>query len=592
VHDDLYERAQRLGIQLTYRDAEGNEQRIDDDVLPALIDALSANENESGPNIYESTDAIPRAFQPVFATLGERCWLLAVQLYSLQTEANWGHGDFGDLAKLLEAVARAGGDGVGLNPLHALFEDRPDEPSPYAPSSRRFLNPLYLDMAAVPGLTDEIRKTHKPAAPCDGDLIDYPAVAEAKYFTLRLAHRRIRAQPSPDLTGAFNGYKSEAGSELRHFAVFTILRRRHGADWRDWPMALRNADATAINLIAEEEAEEIDFQEFLQWQAHEQLSRCKALARRLGLRIGLYMDLAVGVHPHGFDAWNDRAAFLKDISIGAPPDMLNKAGQSWGLTAFSPTELRREDYRPFRDMLSATMRYAGAIRFDHILGLNRLYLIPSGRAATSGAYVTLPLADLLAVIATESHRHECLVIGEDLGTVPEGFRETLRDAGIWTFLVMLFSRDEPGAFLPPESYAASGLALFGTHDLPTLAGWLKGRDLAVLRKLGIPAAETPDQREENIEILNAALENAGIPPGDIFTRITRYLARTPSGILSISIEDVFGIPEQVNLPGTDKEYPNWRRCLPLSFGELAAKLIDLGRHLAEDGRGNEVAPAR
>jgi 4-alpha-glucanotransferase len=420
-------------------------------------------------------------------------------------------------------------------------------------------------------------------------LINYPVIAAAKYAALRRAHRRIREAPPPALTGAFNRFKSEAGAVLRRFAVFTVLRRRHGANWHDWPEPLRAADAAAIDRIATDESEEVDFQQFLQWQADEQLSRCKALAKHLNLRIGLYMDLAVGVHPHGFDAWNDQAGFLTDIFIGAPPDPLNQAGQNWGLTAFNPSALVRYDYRPFRDMLAATMRYAGAIRFDHILGLNRLYLIPKGRSGRSGAYVTLPLMDLLTVIASESRRHECLVIGEDLGTVPEGFRETLRDAGIWTFLVMLFSRDEHGAFLPPESYAAHGLALFGTHDLPTLAGWLEGRDLAVLRSLDIPAAETPDQREDSIGVLNDALDDADIPPGDIFERVTRFLARTPSGVLSISIEDLFAIPKQVNLPGTDKEYPNWRRCLPLDFDELKEKLIGLGRHLAADGRANQAA---
>jgi len=592
VYDDLYERARRLGIQLVYEDAEGNEQRIDDSVLPALIDALTANDPPARDGDFNLADAPSQAFQPVFATLGHRCWILAVQLYGLQTSANWGHGDFGDLARLLVIVAQAGGDGIGLNPLHALFEDRPDDPSPYAPSSRRFLNPLYLDMASLPGRSDDDRAEFGPTLPCDGGLIDYAAVATAKYAALRRAHGRFRDNPPAGLTGSFNGFKSEAGPELRRFAVFTIVRRRHGANWQKWPPALRDSDPTAIDELAAQELEEIDFQEFLQWQLHDQLGNCRSLARHLGMRIGLYMDLAVGVHPHGFDAWSDQIAFLKNMSIGAPPDLLNKAGQNWGLTAFSPTSMKRGGYRPFRDMLAATMRYAGAIRFDHILGLNRLYLVSSGSLPTGGAYVTLPLADLLAVVASESRRSECLVIGEDLGTVPAGFRESLREAGIWTLLVMLFTRDEEGAFDPPETYAAEGLALFSTHDLPTLAGWLQGRDLNVLDELNIPAAETRDQRNDAIHALNRALDTARIPAGDPFERVSRFLARTPSGVLSISIEDVFGIPDQVNLPGTDKEYPNWRRCLSLDFDVLSDKLGALGRHLASDGRGNDNAPIR
>lgn len=585
MHDDLYERAQRLGIQLSYRDAAGNEQRIDDVILPVIIDALTANGAGDVAVTDNSARVRERAFQPVFATLGQRCWLLAVQLYSLQTPTNWGHGDFADLAKLLEIVATAGGDGIGLNPLHALFEDRPDDPSPYAPSSRRFLNPLYLDIAAVPGFAEADREKYRSNTPCDGGLIDYATVAAAKYAALRCAHRRFRDSPSTEHAAAFAAYRRDTGRALRRFGVFTNLRRLHGPNWPDWPIPWQDIDDAAIDAFAGQDETEVDFQEFLQWQAHEQLSRCNALARQLGLRIGLYMDLAVGVHPHGFDAWNDQTGFLKDIAIGAPPDPLNQAGQNWGLTAFNPSALVQRDFAPFREMLAATMQYAGAIRFDHILGLSRLYLIPKDRSGRSGAYVTLPLIGLLGALAAESHRHECLVIGEDLGTVPDGFRETLREAGIWTFLVMLFSRSADGAFLPPETYPPEGLALFGTHDLPTLAGWLSRRDLAVLHNLAIPVAETPGQRNAAILALDQALDDAGVPPGDACERVTRFLARTPCGVLSISIEDVLGIVEQVNLPGTDKEYPNWRRCLALPVDDLADKLMTLGQKLAADGRG-------
>jgi 4-alpha-glucanotransferase len=522
--------------------------------------------------------------------MGDRCWLLAVQLYSLQTPGNLGHGDFGDLAKLLPLVAAAGGDGIGLNPLHALFEDRPEEASPYAPNSRHFLNPLYLDLAMVPGTED------RKVPPGDGLLIDYAQVAAQKYAALRDAHRRFRASPSVDLSDEFDAYdlsdefdayREQAGTDLRRFALFIVLRRHHGAHWREWPMLWRDVDSAALDRLAVDEADEVDFQEFLQWQAHRQLAACRDLAQRLGMRIGLYLDLAVGVHPDGFDAWNGQGIFLKDISIGAPPDPLNQAGQNWGLTAFNPMALERHAYEPFRRMLAATMQYAGAIRFDHILGLNRLYLIPTGRTGRDGAYVTLPLAGLIAVIVAESHEYRCLVIGEDLGTVPDGLRETLRDAGIWTFLVTQFARDAHGDFLAPSSYTKQGLATFGTHDLPTLTGWLAASDLAVLAELNIPPGETAAQREMSRRALIAALDREKIAPGDAFERIAGFLARTPSGVVSIALEDVLGIVPQVNLPGTNREYPNWRRRLPIAFDHLAGKLATLGRILAAEGRGRQ-----
>jgi len=593
VPENLYERARRLGIQFTYRDAAGNEQTIDDAILPDLVAALSSNAEtvataQKAPAVRMAPSG--SAYQPGFAQAGERCWLLAVQLYSLQTPENWGHGDFGDLTRLLEIVACAGGDGIGLNPLHLLFEDRPEEASPYAPSSRRFLNPLYLDIAQLPGIGAIERMKYRPDRSHDGPLIDYASVAEAKYDAFRIAYRQFRAEPTLQDAEAFALYKREMGWPLRQFAVFTFLRRRYGSRWRDWPARWRNADRAAIEHLAAEEAGAIDFQEFLQWQAHEQLSRCAALGRELGLRVGLYMDLAVGVHPDGFDAWSLQDVFLDNIVIGAPPDPLNQLGQNWGLTAFNPGALRALDCAPFREMLAAIMRYAGAIRFDHILGLNRLYLIPENRTGREGAYVTLPLTDLINLLCAESRAHECLVIGEDLGTVPNGFRETLRAAGIWTFLVMLFSRDEDGAFLPPEDYAAQGLATFATHDLPTLRGWLDGRDLEVLSDLHIPAAETMTQRRASLQALVAAMDEAGIPPGEMFERVSCFLARAPSGVLSISLEDVLGVREQVNLPGTHHEYPNWRRRLPFEADDLRERLERLGRTLASEGRGQSIFP--
>jgi 4-alpha-glucanotransferase len=300
------------------------------------------------------------------------------------------------------------------------------------------------------------------------------------------------------------------------------------------------------------------------------------------------VDLAVGVEPGGADAWSEQHSMIQQAEVGAPPDLLNTAGQAWGLAAFSPRGLEAESYAPFARLLRAAMRHAGAIRLDHVLGLNRLYLIPFGLKPQDGAYVRYPLQALLAIVALESVRHRCLVLGEDLGTVPEELRGILADWGIWSYLVTLFERRHDGSFRGPEEYRRNALVTFSTHDLPTFAGWVGGHDLRVKWTLGLDPGETPEARARAKSLLRDALQRCGLAcTGELeFIDVVRFLARTSSRLLVVSIEDVLGLMDQPNVPGTVHEHPNWRRRLPVDLEDLASNegLRRVAAALAQEGR--------
>ena len=502
-------------------------------------------------------------------TAPRRMWALGVQLYGVRSLRNWGHGDFTDLAALVDLAADLGAAGIGLNPLHALFDNRPSDASPYAPNSRLFLNPLYIDVDAIPefpglqaaGLEKEVDRLRKQ------DFVDYDGVANAKMRALELAYKVFRRQGSGERRRAFDRFRQARGSTLVRFACFEWLRRKFGHPWWEWPQEWRKPEEHAFAALRRTEAASTGFFEFVQWAAHEELDRCRAKGRERGLPLGLYLDIAVGVCSDGFDAWCDQDAVLTGMAVGAPPDVLNTAGQNWGLAGFNPAGLEDRQFKPFRRMLQESMRYAGAIRLDHVLGLKRLYLIPHGAQASQGAYIRFPFEAMLAVAALSSIEHRCIVVGEDLGTIPENFRETLADWGIWTYQVMLFERAGDGAFFQPESYRENALVSFGTHDVATFVGWRDQHDLAVKRALGIDPGETNEQRQGALEALRHALRQRGLETTD-FASVAKYLADTPSRLLIISMEDVLGMRDQVNLPGTTSEHPNWRQRLPVFLEDL------------------------
>ncbi|MGA7489461.1 MAG: 4-alpha-glucanotransferase [Xanthobacteraceae bacterium] len=529
----------------------------------------------------------PRAYQGG-TSAPERMWALAVQLYGVRSDRNWGHGDFTDLLALVDLAADLGASGVGLNPLHALFDDRPSEPSPYFPNSRLFLNPLYIDVEAVPEFPG-LRATRLEASVerfRSDSMIDYEAVAAAKMEALRLAHANFRQSGSPKRRRAFGLFRRARGALLARFACFELLRRRLGRPWWEWPPPWRRIDEEALDRFRRAEAAEVGFFEYVQWLAHEQLDRCRARARERSLAIGLYLDIAVGVRRDGFDAWCDQDAILSGMAIGAPPDALNRSGQEWGLAAFNPVALERRQFEPYRRMLQASMHFAGAIRLDHVLGLKRLFLVPDGMQADRGVYIRCPFEALLSVTVLSSVANRCIVIGEDLGTVPENFRETLADWGLWSYQVMLFERSTGGDFRALDSYRRDALVTFATHDLPTYAGWRERRDLAVKRALGMETGETEEERGAALDALRRALNQPGGEPID-FAVLARFLADAPSRLLILSMEDLLGVTDQVNLPGTTDAHPNWRQRLPVALEGLSSQagVLSAAEVMRSAGRG-------
>lgn len=581
--DCVFERAAQWGVETQHYDGLGRHWTVEPDVLARILDAIGARDGASRPAAPAMVNH-QRAYQGN-DSLGRRAWALAVQLYGVHSRRNWGHGDFTDLANLIDIAAAQGAAAIGLNPLHALFDDKAEEASPYFPNSRHFLNPLYIDVEAVPEFPQaalaqfesEIEALRKQ------ELVDYVTVAGIKAAALALSYDRFYSHGSNEHRQQFDAFRRQRGPRLAAFAAFELLRRRFKQPWWEWPDEWHKPDRDALAGLRSEYADELAFVEYMQWVADRQLTACRDRARDAGLPIGLYLDLAVGVRPDGFDAWYDQDFYLPDIEIGAPPDALNTQGQRWGLAGVNPIKLIESDCAPFREVLRASMQYAGAVRLDHVLGLKRLYLVPSGMPADRGAYIQFPFEQLLAAAADESVRNQCIVIGEDLGTVPPGFRETLAEWGLWSYHVMLFERAADKGFIAPDHYRENALVTFATHDLPTFAGWTSKHDLDVKRALGIDPGETDDDRAAALDALQRAMAWQGLPSLD-YPSVTRFIAKTPSRLLVVTIEDVLGLVEQVNVPGTIDEHPNWRRRLPVDIECYPERLAPIAALLSEAER--------
>ncbi len=542
--------------------------------------------------------APPRCYRP--PALAQRPWAPTAQLYALRSDRNWGIGDFTDLTVLAEGVGRQGAAALGINPLHALFPAEPRHISPYSPSSRRFLNPLYLDVAAVPDFAGAAPPQEQElAAARAGDLVDYPAVAALKHRAFEACYRAFAQRhlgAVPSVRGAaFRRFQSEGGRALETFAVFTalhehMLAERHSFCWQDWPAPLRDAGSAEVARFAAERRDRVELHQYLQWEADRQLGAAARAAAAAGLSLGLYRDLAVGVDPNGAEVWADPRMTVTGASVGAPPDPLNMKGQDWGLAPVNPVALRREGFAPFIAALRANMRHAGLLRIDHVMALMHLYWIPRGAGPSEGAYVAYPFEALRHIVALESERQRCAVIGEDLGTVPDGFREIMAEAGVLSYRVMLFERDHGGGFLPPEAYPEQASAAFSTHDIATLRGFWLGRDLEWRQALDLyPDAEAgekerDDRRRERRLLLEALIAADALPraavdrllPKDddpafepaLIEAVYRFLAKSRAGLVLVQLEDVLGEIEQANLPGTVDEHPNWRRRLALALDQI------------------------
>lgn len=554
-----------------------------------------------------------RCHLPVELGPGMRSWGLSCQLYGLRSEHNWGIGDFTDLAMLARAAAGCGAAVLGINPLHALFAAEPRHVSPYSPSSRSQLNYLYIDVTAVPGFAEDdgVRDLMHGEwfgatrwAARSAELIDYGAVAACKRPVLEALFRCFQsrelaaeATARTELGREFRSFQRSAGSSLVDFAVFDALQEYHLQEtqqfsWRSWPAAMRNPRSPEVARFAAAHRDRVEFFQFLQWQADRQLAAAAAAGRAAGLSIGLYRDLAVGADPNGAEAWADQELVAPGASIGAPPDALSRAGQNWGLAPVNPLVLRRQGFAPFVASLRANMRHAGVLRIDHVMSLNRLYWIPSGMEARAGAYVNYPFADLLRLVALESRRHACAVVGEDLGTVPEGFRETMRSANILSYRIFVFERRNNGAFVPPAEYPALAAASAATHDIATLKGYWLGADILWRRRLGLypdmqaEQAELAERRRDRQLLLDALVREGLLAPaqiadflpetgepvysGELGDAIWTCLGRSRARLMLVQLEDVLCETEQANLPGTTDAHPNWRRHLSRSLEEIAS----------------------
>ncbi len=551
-----------------------------------------------------------RCYRPPAVQDGGRVWGPALQLYALRSARNWGIGDFGDLEALVDRMAGQGTDLIGLNPLHALFPTDPPRASPYSPSSRQWINVLYIDVEAVDDFAAcEAARRHVESPGFQGrlaalraaPLVDHAGVATAKFEVLELLFEHFRARHlspagAPDARGeAFLAFVSAQGEPLRQHALFEALQAHFAAadpqcwGWLAWPEAYREADSPEVQAFAAEHAERLQYHQYLQWVAEHQLARAGERCKALGMGIGLYLDLAVSVDRGGSDAWAARHCFAVGASIGAPPDEFNPAGQNWGLPPLRPDHLRTHHYQPFVQMLRANMRHAGALRIDHVMGLMRLFWIPPGRSPHDGAYVRYAVEEMLAIVAVESHRHGCMVVGEDLGTVEDAMREALARADVLSYRLLYFEKQQGGGFTLPAAYPAAALVAISTHDLATLAGWWSGHDLRLRLALGLfpdPRlfdAQLLDRAQERIR-LTLAVREAGllsadeaaqalslaVPSPRIMQAVHAFLAAAPSALMVFQLEDVAGEVEQANMPGTTDTHPNWRRKLLPSVQELAA----------------------
>jgi 4-alpha-glucanotransferase len=534
---------------------------------------------------------LPSAFHD-----GTGLWGIAAQLYLLKSEYNWGIGDFADLKNLVQISAARGCDVIGLNPLHQMALDSPEQASPYSPLTRLYLNVLYISVPEAPGYSSaaavhelinspEFRARLSACRAAPG--IDYSGVVDLKLKALRILCTAF-ANSAPEDRQSFERFRIEQGVSLRRTSIFQALRQHFAAedlaraDWHNWADEYRNPTSDAVEHFAVEHAEQIDFFDWLQWVADEQLAEAARAARKTGMAIGLYRDLAVGCDRSGAETWANPGAFLAGAQVGAPPDIFNPAGQDWGLPPFHPNALRDEAYGSFVELIRANMRHAGGLRIDHVMGLQHLYCIPEGCSPADGAYIGYPIDDLVGILALESQRHRCLVVGEDLGTVPAGFREKMAAANILSYRVLFFEQDwDHGGFVTPQDYPRHALAVAGSHDLPTLVGWWEGRDIDQKERLGLyPTGEARSQRErreqDRASILQAfrkegLLEAKGdISPDQFAIAAHEFLALSRSALVLPQLDDLLGEADQVNVPATSFENPNWRRKYQVALEEIAS----------------------
>lgn len=589
--------ARAHGVATWYENADRRRVEVADDVVRAVLTEMGVDEHtppppkvkvvREGPDTpplgYHRLDdgqeliVTPRRLPPV-----EPAWGWMLQLYALHSPGSWGIGDYADLR---EFANRSGAGVVLVNPVQAITPALPVQRSPYSPSSRRFANPIYLRVTE----TDEFRRADAATrhavlalAPPHADLIDYDAVWTAKLRALELL---------------WPGTAEDMPDDLRDFATFCALTERRGSDWRKWPSYLRRPDHPAVAAARDEVlADRVAFHAWLQRLCERQLTDA-----RKATSAKIVHDLPVGVDPAGADAWALQDVLASDVTVGAPPDAFSQQGQDWNLPPFRPDKLAEQGYRPFRDVIRSVLRHADGIRVDHIAGLFRLWWIPPDRPASEGTYVYYDADAMLGILALEAHLAGAMVVGEDLGTVPDEITDAMHERGVLSSSVLYFERDEqaPGEpLLPPKRWPVDAMASISTHDLPTTTGFLRKENARVRAELGLlddPDGEYTRAEAAKQEML-AALDAHGLLPDDpseeeLVVALHRLLATAASRLLLTSPQDALGEPRQPNLPGTVDEYPNWRIPLPMTIDDLLADpTLQAGVAALRDARPGGVSP--
>ncbi len=514
---------------------------------------------------------------------GGRALALAAQLYALRRDGDAGIGDFAALGDFAEAAARHGVQAIAISPVHAQFSADANRFGPYAPSSRAALNVLHAAVDDFPGLNAAWQA--QAQALQTPDLLDWPTATAARLTRLRSIFAQASAMR--DWLEPLHAFRAAGGEVLERHAIFEALHAYFSHDnpgrwnWRHWPASFQNPRSPQVLSFTREYKRQVDFHVFLQFLADRGLASAQARARAAGMAIGLISDLAVGTDAGGSHCWSRQAETLLGLTVGAPPDMFQRAGQNWGLAAFSPRGLADHGFTAFLEMLRAALAHAGGVRIDHSMGLHRLWVIPEGAGATEGAYLRFPEADLRRLIALESLRHKAIIVAEDLGTVPEGFPDRLRESGIAGMRVLWFERDAARHFTAPSGWTRQAAAMTTTHDLPTVAGWWQGRDIDWRVRLD-PAHDRALDDAERVEdraLLWQAMRASGAAegvapqadaPDAVVDAAIAHVSASACDLMILPIEDVLGLADQPNLPNTTDEHPNWRRRLP----GPAARLLD------------------
>ncbi|MFN8615040.1 MAG: 4-alpha-glucanotransferase [Vampirovibrionales bacterium] len=540
------------------------------------------------PDPIQSTHRYVRVpnqcYQLPAAQQGYRSWGVALQLYAQRSATNAGMGTWADLAGVAQWLGQQGADLVGMNPMHALFPSRPKHISPYSPSSRRFLNTLYIDLPSVPEWSQSQAAqalwnlaSDQRAAWVASDQVPYEALGPWHQRVLNALFDTFLSQKVPQRMAAFEDFCNQQGPSLWQFALFQVLSEVMDAEagritcWWEWPAEYQTPQSPAIQAFGERHALRIRAVEYAQFVAWEQLTRAHQAGQSAGMALGLYGDLAVGSDVSGFDVWSNPELIASGMSVGCPPDACNLLGQNWGLPPWRPDVLEQQAFEPLIQLLRANMAVMGAIRIDHAMCLMRLFWIPQGKTGAEGTYVHYPLETLMALVALESYRNQCVVIGEDLGTVPPEITGAFERWGVLSYKLLLFER-EGQQFVLPQHYPSRALAAFSTHDLPTLPGFWQGEDIQVRQSLGLypnqaMVEEDRSRRPAEKQALIEALHTAGLWPDHqvpeawsnaLGAAVQQYLAKTPCQLLVLQLEDVMGDPQQANVPGTVDEHPNWQ----------------------------------